>query len=95
MDNVIDRVENEYWKIEINQFAVWMLGFSKFVGEWQTKELSKDKILVKYAYTLYSDLPLLYPLNWLFTKLYWRTYMKQVIKNIRTLIDNKEPYLYK
>jgi hypothetical protein len=94
VDNVIDRIENEYWKIEINQFQAWMLSFSKFVGEWQTKELSKDKILVEYTYTLHSDNALLYPINWLFTKVYWRNYMKQVIENIRALINHNEPYLY-
>jgi hypothetical protein len=26
----------------------------KFVGEWQTTELEKDKIYVEYTYTLYS-----------------------------------------
>src|SRR3954468_13176113 len=38
VDKVIERVENKYWKIEVSQFQIWMLGFSKFVGEWQTSE---------------------------------------------------------
>src|SRR5690606_19383964 len=37
-DKVIERIENEYWKIEVSEFQSWMLGFSKFVGEWETKE---------------------------------------------------------
>ncbi len=95
VDNVVERVENRYWKIEVNQFQMWMLGFSKFVGEWETKELNQDKILVDYTYTLHSDITLFYPLNWLFAKIYWRIYMKQVVENIRKLIVSNEPFMYK
>ena len=95
VDKVITRIENKYWKIEVSQFQSWMLGFSKFVGEWETKEIDKDKIKIEYTYTLYSDIGLLYPLNWLFAKLFWRRYMKRVLENIRQLIKDKEPYLYK
>ena len=59
---------DKYWKIEINQFQEWMLSFNKFVGEWQTTEIEKDKILIEYTYTLYSNNVLLYPFNWIFTK---------------------------
>jgi hypothetical protein len=52
VDHVVERIENRYWKIEINNFQAWMLGFYKFVGEWQTTEIKKDKILVGYTYTL-------------------------------------------
>ena len=54
VDNVIERKENMYWKIEINNFQAWMLGFYKFVGEWKTTEIEKDKILIEYTYTLYT-----------------------------------------
>jgi hypothetical protein len=94
VDNVIERIENNYWKIEVNNFQAWILGFYKFVGEWQTSELEKDKILVNYNYTLYAKNPLLYPLNWLFTKIFWRRYMKQVLENVRQLCIEKEPYLF-
>ena len=33
VDKVIERRENQYWKIEVSQFQAWMLGFTKFVGE--------------------------------------------------------------
>jgi hypothetical protein len=93
-DKVIERIENKYWKIEISEFQSWMLGFSKFTGEWQTTELEPNKISVQYTYTLHSDVALLYPLNWLFAKTFWRVYMKRVLKNIRKMTDQKEPYLY-
>ncbi len=94
-DKVIERIENKYWKIEVNDFKSWMLGFSKFVGEWRTTELEANKILIEYSYTLYSEIPLLYPINWLFTKTFWRIYMKRVLENIRKMAYNNEPYLYK
>ena len=94
MDNVLARVENKYWKIEVNQFQAWMLGFYKFVGEWETTELEKNKILVEYTYTLYSNQFLLYPLNWLFAKVFWKSYMHQVLENVRNLTIKNDAYVY-
>ena len=93
-DKVIERIENEYWKIEVYEFQSWMLGFSRFVGEWETTELQTNEILVEYTYTLHSDLTLLYPLNWLFAHTFWKKYMRQVMNNIKAMAYNKEPYLY-
>lgn len=95
VDKVVDRIENQYWKIEVSEFQSWMLGFSKFVGEWKTTELQKDLILVEYTYTMHSEIILLYPLNWLFVKIFWKKYMTQVLENIRQLVYNLEPYMYK
>lgn len=94
VDKVIERIENKYWKIEVSDFKSWMLGFSRFEGEWKTTELEPNKILVEYSYTLHSDIALLYPLNWLFAKTFWKTYMKQVLENVRQLAYNNEPYRY-
>jgi hypothetical protein len=94
IDKVIERIENQYWKIEVSDFQSWMLGFSKFVGEWKTTEIEKDQILVEYTYTLHSDIALLYPINWLFTKTFWKVYMKRVLENVRRLAENNEPYAY-
>jgi hypothetical protein len=94
-DKVIERIENQYWKIEVSDFQSWLLGFSKFAGEWKTTELEPNKILIEYSYTLHSNITLLYPLNWLFTKTFWNTYMKRVVENIRNLAYNNEPYLFK
>ncbi|MEO8066133.1 MAG: hypothetical protein ABI599_00430 [Flavobacteriales bacterium] len=93
-DKVLERLEDRYWKIEVSNFQSSMLGFSRFVGEWRTTELAPDRIRVEYTYTLHSDVLLLYPLNWLFTHIFWRTYMKRVFENVRRLIDTDEPYLY-
>lgn len=94
IDKVIERIENTYWEIEVSNFQSWMLGFSKFVGIWATTEVESNKILITYTYTLHSDIALLYPLNWLFTKTFWRIYMKRVLENVRELAYNEEPYKY-
>jgi hypothetical protein len=94
VDKVIERVENEYWKIEVSDFQSWMLGFSRFTGVWHTKAIDPNKTLITYTYTLHSDIAWLYPLNWVFTKTFWRIYMKRVLENVRKLAYANEPYLY-
>ena len=93
-DKVIDCIENKYWKIEVSNFQSWMLGFSKFVGEWKTTEFEAQKIRIDYTYTLHSDIAFLYPLNWLFANTFWKIYMKRVLENIRQLIINNDPYQF-
>jgi len=93
-DTVLERIENEYWKIEVSDFKSWMLGFTKFVGEWKTTELSPNTVRVEYTYTLHADHYWLYPLNWLFTHLFWKTYMKRVLENVRGMAYREEPYVY-
>jgi hypothetical protein len=92
VDKLHERIENKYWKFEVSDFQSWMMGFSKFTGEWQTTEIEKDKILVEYRYTLSSNIALLYPLNWLFANIFWKTYMKRVLKNVRQMAYQNEPY---
>ena len=94
VDRILERRENQYWKFRVDEFQSWILGFSSFVGEWQTTEVEENKILVEYTYTLHSDIALLYPLNWLFAKTFWKTYMKRVLENVRQLAYKNEPFLY-
>lgn len=94
VDRVLERVENQYWKIQVSEFQSWMLGFTKFVGEWRTTELEPNRIRIDYTYWLHSEYALLWPITWLFTKTFWRAYMKRVIENIRQMVDEEEPYLF-
>lgn len=71
-----------------------MLGFYQFVGEWKTTETEPNKILIEYTYSLYANTTLLYPLNWLFTKTFWKTYMNRVLRNVRKMAEHDEPYQY-
>ena len=94
VDHILERVENRYWKIQVDEFQSWMLGFYKFVGEWTTTPLAQHKVSVDYIYSLYSNMPLLFPLNWIFAKIFWKAYMKKVLENVRNMAYNNEPYLY-
>jgi len=94
VDKILERMENTYWKFQVYDFQSWMLGFYKFVGEWKTTEIEPNNVLVEYTYTLYSNTTLLYPLNWIFAKTFWKTYMKQVLENVRQIAYRKDPYKY-
>lgn len=93
-DKVLVRIENKYWKIEVSNFQAWMLGFCKFTGEWQTTELSPNRILIDYTYHLQSDTPVFYPINWIFAHTFWKIYMKQVLENVRQLAYSNDAFLY-
>lgn len=94
VDTVLERVENNYWIIEVNQFQSWLFGFHSFIGEWSTTELSPGKIQIDYTYTLHAKGIFWYPFQWMFARLFWKSYMKQVLNNIRQLAEGKEPYAY-
>ena len=94
MDKILDRIEGKYWKIQVDDFQSWMAGFYKFVGEWKTTEKNKEEILVEYSYSLFSNKPLYYPLNWAFARIFWPIYMKKVLSNIKRMAYDEEPYLY-
>ena len=94
MDKVLQRIENEYWQIEVSDFQSWMLGFYKFVGKWKTTEVSPGKVQVDYTYTLFAENSWLYPVQWLFVNGFWKAYMKQAMENVRQLAYSEEPYLY-
>jgi hypothetical protein len=94
-DKVIERKENQSWIIEVSNFQTWMLGFTKFVGQWKTTHIEDGKILIEYSYVLHSNTVLLYPVNWLFAKTFWRTYMKRVLENVRTMAYQNEPYQHR
>lgn len=94
VDKILERSENQYWRFEVGDFQSWQLGFTKFSAEWRTTEIAQGKVLIEYTYTLHSDFPFLYPLNWLFGKIFWRAYMKHVLAIVRRLTEAREPYLF-
>jgi hypothetical protein len=93
-DQVLERVENEYWKIRVFDFQSWMLGFYEFEGIWKTSQVQKECIQIDYTYSLRAKGLLLLPFQWLFANTFWRIYMKRVVKNIESLIMQEEPYIY-
>lgn len=94
MDRVVERRENEYWKIELYDIKPWILAINKFEGEWSTMRTADSKIRIRYVYTLFSDQWILYPLQWLFTKTVWRIYMRHVIEKVRGLAMSEAPYMH-
>lgn len=93
-DSIIERVENAYWKIQVDDFQTWILGFHTFIGEWETKVLSADKTQIVYTYTLLGNSWPFYPLQFLFVKFFWPRYMKQVLENIRKMTIEEETYQF-
>jgi hypothetical protein len=94
MDRVLERRENACWKIEVYDFRTWSMGFNKFQGEWYTQPAANGQVKVRYRYILFSNSVVFYPFHWLFTKVIWRNYMKNVVANIRGLIAKQEPYVH-
>lgn len=93
-DTILERRENAYWKIRVDDFSVWAMGFTHFEGEWQTRELSQGTIEVVYTYTLIGGPRWLLPAQWLFAQTMWRAYMHHILENIRKMIAGNEPYQY-
>jgi len=94
VDRILERIENQYWKIQVDEFQSWLLGFYKFAGEWKTNQIEPNKVLVEYTYHLYAKNPIFYLFNWLFAQTFWKIYMKRVLENVRQMAYGREPYLY-
>jgi hypothetical protein len=92
-DRVLERVENQYWKIQVDDFQTWIVGFERFVGEWRVTELAPGEVRVDYTYTLHAGAPLLALPQWLFAKGFWPVYMKRVLENVRVLAEGDAPFL--
>jgi len=95
IDHILERIENQYWKIRVDHFQFWVLGFTKFIGEWKTTALETNKIYVEYTYHLHFKNALLYPICWIFAKTFWKRYMKKVLVNVKELAYQEEPYLHR
>lgn len=93
-DKIIERIENQYWKVEVGNFTSWMLDIWLFTFEWKTTELAPGKIRINYDYTIHGKGFLFVPFQWLFANVFYKMYMKQVLENVRTMAEGDEPFLY-
>ncbi len=93
-DQIIERIENKYWKVEVGNFKSWMLNIWKFTFEWTTNEIEPNKIKINYDYTIHGKGVLLIPFQWLFANVFYKRYMKQVLENVRKMAEGNEPFLY-
>lgn len=93
-DQILERRENEYWKWEVTDFRQASIGFSKFQGELFFEEVQKDRIFVKWKYSLYSSSILIYPVQFLFTKLLWKGNMSRALIRMKKAAESKSELLY-
>lgn len=93
-DEVLERAENKYWKVEVGNFKSWMLNIWKFTFEWTTTELEPYKILINYDYTIHGKGIVFIPFQWLFANVFYTRYMKHVLENVRKMAEGDEPFLY-
>jgi len=93
-DKIVERIENEYWKLQVGNFKTWMFQIWQFTVEWATKELGPNLIQIRYSYTVHANGVLLIPFQWLFAKLFFKRYMRQVLENVRKMAEGDEPFLF-
>lgn len=94
VDEVYERVENEYWKWGIAEFRQWSMGYTEFLGELFFTRLDEKTIHVRWTYTLYSKNVLAYPFHWLFGKVFWKGQMKRAIREMKKYAESNLPFLY-
>lgn len=92
-DVVLERKENEYWKIEVSNPSGRLLFFSKFIGEWQVNSKGSSP-QITYTYTLVYESGFWTPFAGLFVRLVWKPYMGNVMKNVKRLAESNEVFLY-
>lgn len=94
LDTVLERRENEYWKICVNEIKTATMGVHTFLGEWITIPAGEHKTKVIYRYQLLGRGSLLYPFQWFMSKVIWKIYMRRVLNNVKQLAIDKSPYLF-
>lgn len=93
-DRVLERIENKYWKIQVWQPNARLLFFSHFIGEWEVNQKNPNKISIVYSYTLHFSTFILFPFAWMFAHFFWKAYMGNVMRNIKSMAEGKEAFLY-
>lgn len=93
-DEVLQRIENKYWKVEVGNFKLWMLNIWKFTFEWTTTEIEPNKIQINYDYIIHGKGILFIPFQWLFSNVFYVRYMKHILENVRKMAEGDEPFLF-
>ena len=94
-DEILERVENEYWKWTIYNFEVNSLFFAeKAIAEWRVVRVSENKYEVEYSYDFYSKNIFLQPINWLFMQLQYKGMMKKALKGIKAFAESDQGFIY-
>ncbi len=94
-DQILERIENKYWKWTIYDFRPLSLSFlKKAIGEWKVEQLDNNKIAVKYSYTFYPDNKLNYFITILFCRIQWYGMMKKAMKGIKQQAESNLKFIY-
>lgn len=94
-DEVLERVENDYWKWTIYNFEVNSLFFAeKELAMWKVNKLSENTFEVEYSYQFYSKNILLQPINWIFMQFQYRGMMKKALKGIKAFAESDQEFVY-
>lgn len=91
-DQILKRIKNELWVLEVSNFKTWLLGFYKFTIYWRTTALSENQTLINYECTMHAKGISLVPLQWIFANWFYKRYMKKVLDNVRLLAEGDEPF---
>ena len=95
VDEVLKRVENQYWQWTVYDFKPRSLFFTtRGVGEWLVTAKAENIMEVTYVYTYHSRFVLLHPFTWLFTKTQIRGLMKKAIRGIQLQAESEQGFVY-
>lgn len=94
-DEIKVRDENKYWKWQVQEFGQASLFFAtKAVGEWWVKQISEEKIEVKWTYNWHARNIFTWGINWGFVKLIWGGIMRRGLKNMQKYAEGDGEWVY-
>ena len=94
-DQILERMENKYWKWTIFDFRPPSLFFAnRAIGEWEVQEIENHQVRVRYAYTFYPKNWLYYLITWVFCQTQWKGMMKRAMKGIKKQAESDEQFIY-
>ena len=94
IDEVYERIENQYWKWGVAEFKQWSMGYTEFLGEMFFNEAPNHTIQVRWTYTLFSKSIIAYPFHWFFGNVFWKGLMKRAIQHMKHYAESDAPFLY-
>ena len=94
-DEVLERIENKYWKWTLYDFETSALFFTtKAVGEWHVSQNEDESIAVTYIYTYTSKNNILHPITWLYMKFQNKGMMKKAMMGIKAQAESNCKFVY-
>ncbi len=89
-ETIIDKKPDEYWKYELSNFKSHSFFFiTKVEGEIWVEKIDNSTHRFSNKYCFYNRNLLTLPITFLFVHLLWRGLQKKALKNLKTIIENK------